>query len=235
MEVSTIFAARLKALREKGGLSQIELAKELKVSRGAISFYENGDRVPNIEFLGAVAMYFNVPLDYLMGLQESCEENKTVATRLCFLSDEAIYNLSESYYPELVNELLSGSDFEEFLGMFELLTEIEYAKAKTGKEETYDVFHNTIDRDYVIFKMTKLLLSALSTVAARIAYKDFTPDDFKRLEERYQKTTEKYEETKREAREQADRITQQYKKENQKRLDALSKIHPEKKNDATEE
>ena len=43
-----MFAKRLKELRETAGLTQEQLAKELKVSRGAISYYEKGGRTPDI-------------------------------------------------------------------------------------------------------------------------------------------------------------------------------------------
>ena len=41
LNVTQIFAKRLRGLRESVGLSQGELAEKLGVSRGSISYYEN--------------------------------------------------------------------------------------------------------------------------------------------------------------------------------------------------
>lgn len=62
------FARQLKELREMSGLNQAQLAEKLGVSRGSISFYENGDRIPDIEFLYRMSRYFSVSADWLLGL-----------------------------------------------------------------------------------------------------------------------------------------------------------------------
>lgn len=67
MSVKHIFATRLRELREEKKLSQAQLAEEMHVSRGSISFYENEDRTPDIEFLNNAAEFFNVSADYLIG------------------------------------------------------------------------------------------------------------------------------------------------------------------------
>lgn len=61
------FNEMLKILRKARGLSQIELAERLKVSTGLIGMYETGQRKPSYEMLEAIADYFNVDLDYLIG------------------------------------------------------------------------------------------------------------------------------------------------------------------------
>lgn len=61
------FAKNLKQLREKRELTQEELARELGISKSTISMYENGNREPDFEMQEAIADYFNVGLDYLMG------------------------------------------------------------------------------------------------------------------------------------------------------------------------
>lgn len=71
MEAMQHFQERLKKLREKEKLNQSELAEKLGVSRGAISYYENGDRVPDIEFLYKTAAFFDVSADYLIGLSNA--------------------------------------------------------------------------------------------------------------------------------------------------------------------
>ena len=57
----------LYTLRTNKGLSQAKLAQELKLSPGLIGMYENGSRKPSVEAQEAIADYFNVSLDYLMG------------------------------------------------------------------------------------------------------------------------------------------------------------------------
>lgn len=58
---------RIKALREKEGLKQDELAKKLSVSPSAIGMYETNKREPNNEIIIKLAEYFNVTTDYLLG------------------------------------------------------------------------------------------------------------------------------------------------------------------------
>lgn len=61
------FPDRLKELRLAEGLTQIELAEKLGLSKGAVGNYEAGKRSPDYETLEAIADYFNVELDYLQG------------------------------------------------------------------------------------------------------------------------------------------------------------------------
>lgn len=62
-----IFQNILKSLRNTQGLTQEELAKQLKISRSTIGMYENGSREPDFETLELIADYFNVDIDYLLG------------------------------------------------------------------------------------------------------------------------------------------------------------------------
>lgn len=68
MSTLSTFAIRFKELRESAGLKQSEIGEKLGVSRGAISFYENCDRTPDIEFTANAAKFFKVSTDWLLGL-----------------------------------------------------------------------------------------------------------------------------------------------------------------------
>lgn len=57
----------LRYLRESQGLKQEELADKLGVTYSAISNYERGQRIPKMETLEAIADYFNVDMNYLLG------------------------------------------------------------------------------------------------------------------------------------------------------------------------
>lgn len=56
-------AKRIKTLREEHGLTQEQLAKELSISRNAISNYENGVRRPDLDLVTKMCDIFNVTLD----------------------------------------------------------------------------------------------------------------------------------------------------------------------------
>lgn len=62
------FAERLKELRTEKGLSLSALAKEVGTSHANISRWENNGRLPNIDIVIALAKYFDVTTDYILGV-----------------------------------------------------------------------------------------------------------------------------------------------------------------------
>ena len=62
------FSERLKELRIDKGVGQIELAKAINVSKGIISLWENDLREPKMSNLIELAKYFDVSIDYLVGV-----------------------------------------------------------------------------------------------------------------------------------------------------------------------
>lgn len=61
------FSERLRQLRTSRDLSQMEFAKQIKLSKSSINMYERGEREPGLETLEKIADYFNVDMDYLLG------------------------------------------------------------------------------------------------------------------------------------------------------------------------
>lgn len=59
---------RLRALRQARGLSQVDLARELGVTKQSVSNWENDNIQPSIEVLVRLAGIFSVSTDYLLGL-----------------------------------------------------------------------------------------------------------------------------------------------------------------------
>lgn len=64
------FNDRLKLLRRESGLSQMDFAKQLGLSKSSVNMYERGEREPSLETLEAIADYFNVDMDFLLGKSE---------------------------------------------------------------------------------------------------------------------------------------------------------------------
>jgi len=61
---------KLQALRKQKGLTQEELAEKIYVSRTAVSKWESGRGIPNIESLKALSKFFSVSLDDLLSGEE---------------------------------------------------------------------------------------------------------------------------------------------------------------------
>ncbi|GHU36227.1 hypothetical protein FACS1894105_06220 [Clostridia bacterium] len=58
----------IKVLRAEKNLSQDELAKQVHVHQTAVSQWENGKTNPDMQQAESLAKYFDVSLDYLLGL-----------------------------------------------------------------------------------------------------------------------------------------------------------------------
>lgn len=58
---------RIKDLREDADLTQTEISKHLYISQRAYSHYENGTRDIPITVLIAIADFYSVSIDYLLG------------------------------------------------------------------------------------------------------------------------------------------------------------------------
>lgn len=61
----------IKELRIQRGLTQVELASMLGVSKSVISSYENGVHLPPYDILIKLSNLFGVSCDYLIGASES--------------------------------------------------------------------------------------------------------------------------------------------------------------------
>ena len=73
MEIKT--SERIKELRDKKGIKQVELARHLSVSRTSVNAWEMGLSVPSLDRLIVIAQYFHVSLDYLVGMNDTQEIN----------------------------------------------------------------------------------------------------------------------------------------------------------------
>lgn len=61
---------RIKDIREDSDLTQKDIADYLHIKQNTYSQYETGHRQIPIEFLIALARYYNTSTDYLLGLTD---------------------------------------------------------------------------------------------------------------------------------------------------------------------
>lgn len=85
------FNMRLKALRKEKRRTQDDVAKQLNIKRATYSGYERGVIMPPYDKIDALAKYFGVSVDYLMGeniIKEETDALKTISGLLRELRDE---------------------------------------------------------------------------------------------------------------------------------------------------
>lgn len=63
-----MFGDIMKSLRLSHNLSQVQLCRELSVSKQTISNWENNNILPSIEMLVKISRFFSVSTDYLLEL-----------------------------------------------------------------------------------------------------------------------------------------------------------------------
>ncbi len=65
-----IFSERLKALRIEKGFTQPKLAERVGVSKGMISFWEQGIHEPTVSYIIKLSKVLDVSSDYLLGISD---------------------------------------------------------------------------------------------------------------------------------------------------------------------
>lgn len=147
-----LFTERLKKARKQAGFSnQEDLAKKANISRGAISYYESGGRLPDINFFINIADALNVSYDYLLGYSKSPIREYHDTKEITGLSDKAINVLNNLVKetkckmgsPELainkiktINYLLEQEENFDFL---DKISDFLWSEYKTEYAEGLDI------------------------------------------------------------------------------------------------
>ena len=63
-----MIADKIKTLRNKRGITQAELAKQLGVTRAGVNAWEMGISIPSTQYIVELALFFKVSSDYLLDL-----------------------------------------------------------------------------------------------------------------------------------------------------------------------
>ena len=138
-----IFAARLKQLRkEQKGITQKQLAEELKISLPSIVHYENAHRSPVSGVLTLMQQYFDVSEDYLLG--ETDERRPAQKWDDPELVQAVSDNLSTLF--DTVEQAVRGVSAEEQKLVFDVLVELRHTlklKDSTQRREALRLLHDT--------------------------------------------------------------------------------------------
>ncbi len=96
LTTNEIFGIRLKDLRKQNGYTIEQFAAKIGVAKSTVGYYENENRMPDIEILSRICNVFNVPADYLLGRTNTAAVKGKIKTvcELTGLSDTAADFLS---------------------------------------------------------------------------------------------------------------------------------------------
>ena len=67
---NNIIGLAIKELRIQKGISQKELGEALGFCNQTVSFWESGQREPDLDTLVEISLFFDVSTDYLLGRKE---------------------------------------------------------------------------------------------------------------------------------------------------------------------
>lgn len=129
---------RLYFLRENKDLTQTEMGNILKVSRVAISQWENNKEIIPLDKLNIYSNYFNVSLDYIVGLSNKKQttnlnielNKKVIGTRIKDFREK--FNISQEQLAYELNTSHSTISAYE-TGKTLILTSFAYTIAKNYK------------------------------------------------------------------------------------------------------
>ncbi|MEE1137550.1 MAG: helix-turn-helix transcriptional regulator [Acutalibacteraceae bacterium] len=108
-DIKVTIGQRINKLLAEKDVMQKELADHLGIQHNTISYYLKGERVPDHEKLVAIAEYFNVSTDYLLGRTETktVEEDIQMICDYTGLNEDAVKCLHECCYTENTKTILS--------------------------------------------------------------------------------------------------------------------------------
>ena len=161
-----MFENRLSLLRDEKGLTKSEVAKSLGIPYTTYLNYENDIREPNSDTLIKIAKYYNVSIDYLLGVSDvrTTDIDVQEIRNATGLSEKSIVNIKkfcigEPFGMVFLNKLLEGLVFpydqEDKSILYEIIMYLFYNTPKSSVPDDYFALlaNNTLKR--ISFKAEK--------------------------------------------------------------------------------
>lgn len=186
---------RLKQLRIKNGLKQQELANMFGLSSGTISFYESEQRKPDIDFIVAVAKYFDVSTDYLLGLTNATDKENIDISKVTGLNDFSLTILEQSLKEtnnaaaEVIDTVICGGDFLRLVNLINDKNEkkptIDIDWSDICDKKLSDIFDMDIEQRTTILNMLFPMNRFNACELRELEIEKYIDSIAKRLKEKY--------------------------------------------------
>jgi transcriptional regulator with XRE-family HTH domain len=154
--LSRTFSERIRKLRAERGMNQGQFADFVGVSRGAMSYYEQEARTPDIAVLKSICEKCGVSADYMLGLipdQNYAVSDVSLETGLSPLS---VHKL------RLINKLVNThtQSLEEMLGAYEDVKEAMKTLALTSLTEVLNILLESDEGTSLLVLLGAIILGA---------------------------------------------------------------------------
>ncbi|SEG07536.1 DNA-binding transcriptional regulator, XRE-family HTH domain [Eubacterium ruminantium] len=194
-------ADKLKEARKNAGLTQNELAEKLCVSRQAITKWESGKGIPDVENLKTIAKVLNVSIDFL--LDDEGVADKTVIKEQINLSDYVKEGKLRSKkdavvfskYPNavispLIAKKKSTKGQKIFGNLLGILTDAPF-----GTDEVYNQIADAHNAYYLVEQEGKHIMVTVTEdfIESKVMAKELTGNKFEIGEYVYRKASYKVE------------------------------------------
>ena len=186
---------RLKQLRIKKGLKQQELADMFGLSSGTISFYESEQRKPDIDFIVAIAKYFDVSTDYLLGLTNATDKENIDISKVTGLNDFSLTILEQSLKEtnnaaaEVIDTVICGGDFLRLVNLINDKNEkkptIDIDWSDICDKKLSDIFDMDIEQRTTILNMLFPMNRFNAYELRELEIEKYIDSIAKRLKEKY--------------------------------------------------
>lgn len=162
-----LLGERIKKIR--GKKSQDIFANEIGISRGALSYYENGEREPDAEIIYKICESGNVSADYLLGFTDNptTDPDLKAICEYTGLSEKSIDTLHFWYedeyeeQSEIKNFLIENHHFRNLVMSFNFLLESsrQYVAFKTSssKIEHSELYQMELQCDVDRYNLIKFI------------------------------------------------------------------------------
>ena len=158
-----IFGKRLKDIRCGRNITQLDLAKELSVSKTTICQWETGKQEPSLDMLVRISKFFNVSIDYLVDeyfdITVYFDYEITVKNTYSYYNEDGdIKTAVETFtkvidggrLADLIANYLSDREFStiSFISSSRLLIELFYPMCGTGSDIDITIKQIKKENDY---------------------------------------------------------------------------------------
>ena len=116
-----MLAERLKQLRAEKGMTQVQLAQMLDVSKGTIAMWETSKRKPSFEILSKLSDIFDRRMDYILGYSDDASSphppEEELAQLGCWAAEDSMHATIMQYlrldeYGKQAVEAIIRAEFE---------------------------------------------------------------------------------------------------------------------------